>query len=160
MHYHTIAVRPIAGAPGAEIHGVDLAQGLSNEQFAEIQRAFHDYSVLFFRDQHLTPEEHLAFTERWGAINVNRPETGRKALYVNPGFTVRFDGWTEEASRPLLEHLYRHATRPEFTCRFYWQQGSLAFWDNRATWHYALNDYQGQRRLLHRLTVEGVPLGA
>jgi alpha-ketoglutarate-dependent taurine dioxygenase len=80
------------------------------------------------------------------------------ALYVNRAFTVQFDGWTEEESTPLLDYLYRHATRPEFTCRFRWQKGSLAFWDNRATWHYALNDYQGQRRLLHRITVEGVPL--
>jgi taurine dioxygenase len=283
MHYHTIEVRPIAGALGAEIHGIDLAQGPSQEQFAEIQSAFHAYGVNFFRKQHLTPEEHLAFAERWGAININRfftavdgypmiaevrkepdqknnigdgwhtdhsydavpalgsmlyarevpvsggdtmfanmslayetlsaglkqtlgdlkavhssrhvfgpnarylretdlkgrishpelatqdavhpviirhPDTGRRTLYVNPGFTVRFDGWTDEESRPLLDYLYRHAARPEFTCRFHWQQGSLAFWDNRATWHYALNDYQGQRRLLHRITVEGVPIGA
>jgi taurine dioxygenase len=283
MHYHTIEVRPIAGALGAEIHGIDLAQGPSQEQFAEIQSAFHAYGVIFFRKQHLTPEEHLAFAERWGAININRfftavdgypmiaevrkepdqknnigggwhtdhsydavpalgsmlyarevpvsggdtmfanmslayetlsaglkqtlgdlkavhssrhvfgpnarylretdlkgrishpelatqdavhpviirhPDTGRRTLYVNPGFTVRFDGWTDEESRPLLDYLYRHAARPEFTCRFHWQQGSLAFWDNRATWHYALNDYQGQRRLLHRITVEGVPIGA
>ncbi len=279
-----IEVRPISGALGAEIHGVDLAQALDDAQFAEIRQAFHDFGVIFFRDQTLTPEQHLAFARRWGDINVNRffaavegypliaqvlkepdqkknigggwhtdhsydlapalgsilyarevpptggdtqfasmylayetlseglkatleglravhssrhvfgpkaaryqdpandltsrignperatqdavhpvvirhPETGRQALYVNPGFTLRFDGWTDKESAPLLQYLYQHATRPEHTCRFQWRQGSIAFWDNRATWHYALNDYHGHRRLMHRITIEGVPLG-
>ena len=91
-------------------------------------------------------------------VVIIHPESGRKALYVNPAFTVQFEGWTPEESRPLLEALYRHAVRPEFTCRFRWQPGSIAFWDNRCTWHYASNDYQGQRRLLHRITVGGVAL--
>jgi taurine dioxygenase len=75
-----------------------------------------------------------------------------------PNFTVRIDGWTEEKSAALLSYLYKHAARPEFSVRFRWQPGSLAFWDNRATWHYALNDYAGQRRLLHRITIQGTPL--
>jgi taurine dioxygenase len=54
--------------------------------------------------------------------------------------------------------LYRHATRPEFTIRFHWREGSLAFWDNRSTWHFAVNDYHGERRLLHRITIKGVRL--
>jgi len=61
-------------------------------------------------------------------------------------------------SKKLLKHLYRHATRPEFTCRFRWGEGSIAFWDNRATWHYAANDYHGERRLMHRITVSGCAL--
>ena len=83
------------------------------------------------------------------------PETGRKALFVNHVFTQRFKGWTEEESKPLLDYLYAHAVRPEFTCRFRWQKGSVAFWDNRCTQHYALDDYAGQRREMHRVTVCG-----
>ena len=83
------------------------------------------------------------------------PETGRKALYVNVAHTVRFDGMTEEESAPLLDYLFRHQVRPEFTCRFRWQPGSLAFWDNRAALHNPVNDYHGHRRLLHRITLAG-----
>ena len=79
---------------------------------------------------------------------------------MNPAFTVGIAGWTREESAPLLGFLYRHAARPEFTYRFHWEAGSIAFWDNRSTWHYALNDYHGQRRLMHRITIEGVPLAA
>ena len=275
-------VRPTSGALGAEVLGIDLAQPLDDDAAAEIRRAFRDHGVIFFRDQRLTPEQHLAFAERMGPININRffksvpnhpeiaevrkepaqttnigggwhtdhsydqipalgsillarevpprggdtlfacmaqaydalsdglkqtlqglravhssrhvfgvaayqadperqqrfvnpeaasqdavhpvvirhPETGRPTLYVNPGFTLRFEGWTEEESRPLLEFLYRHAARPEFQTRFKWAEGSIAFWDNRATWHYALNDYQGERRLMHRITLDGVPVEA
>ena len=278
--YQTIEVRPLSSALGAEIAGVDLGVGPDEAQFAEIRRAYHEFGVIFFRHQQLSPEQHIAFAGRWGAINVNRfftpvegypmiaevskepeqkdniggdwhtdhsydgapamgsilyahevpevggdtlfasmymafetlsgglkatledlsawhssrhafgeesrraagdtvgrignselatqdalhpvvirhPETGRKALYVNPGFTVRFDGWSEAESAPLLAYLYDHAARPEHTCRFRWRKGSIAFWDNRATWHRALNDYPGQCRLMHRITIEGVAL--
>jgi taurine dioxygenase len=274
----TISVFPLAPALGAEIGGVDLSQPLGAAAFATLRQAFHAHGVIFFRDQNLTPEQHMAFARRWGDINVNRffpavdgypmiaevrkepdqarniggvwhadhsyddapalgsalyarevpevggdtvfasmyaaydslsdglkatleglnavhssrhsfgpstesenydgrfrnaelavqdavhpvvirhPETGRRALYVNPEFTVRIDGWTPEESKGLLDTLYRHASRPEHTVRFRWRPGSMAFWDNRCTWHYALNDYPGQRRLMHRITVEGVPL--
>ena len=83
------------------------------------------------------------------------PETGRKALYVNLGHTVRFSGMTEEESAPLLDILFRHQVRPEFTCRFAWQPGSIAFWDNRCTQHNPVNDYHGYRRLMHRITLAG-----
>jgi taurine dioxygenase len=280
MTYDHIRVARLSTALGAEIGGVDLSEPLSEPAVAEIRHAVGEHGVIFFRDQELTPEQHLAFARHFGGIDINRffaavpgypliaevrkepeqrrnigngwhtdhsydlapakgsmlyarevpatggdtlfasmyaaydslsdglkatleglkalhssrhvfgaeanarrgdlagrignpelatqdavhpvvirhPETGRKALYVNPGFTVRFDGWTEEESRPLLEYLYRHAVRPEFTIRFHWREGSLAFWDNRSTWHFAVNDYHGERRLLHRITVEGVPL--
>lgn len=273
-----LTVRRMTGGCGAEVLGVNLAE-LSNSDWQGVRDAYREHGVIFFRDQHLTPEDHIAFARRWGPIDINRffkadgdypeiaevskepdqklnigggwhtdhsydeipamgsilvarelpafggdtlfasmyaayealsdglkeslarlravhssrhvfganagykatdledrfgnedqvgdavhpvvishPESGRKALYVNPGFTLHFEGWTVEESRPLLEYLYRHASRPEFTCRFQWQQGSVAFWDNRCTWHYALNDYPGQRRLMHRITVGGVAL--
>ena len=279
MLSNTIRVQPVAGAVGAEILGVDLSEPLDEAAVGQIRATLFDRGVVFFRDQHITPEQHIAFAERFAPINVNRffahaegypaiaevrkepgqkknigggwhtdhsydhvpalgsillarelpplggdtmfasmyaaydalsdglkqtleglravhssehvfgttakreqqedgrlrnahlatqnavhpvvirhPGSGREALYVNPGFTLRFDGWTEEESRPLLDYLYRHAARPEFQCRFRWEEGSIAFWDNRATWHYALNDYQGERRLLHRITLEGQPL--
>jgi taurine dioxygenase len=83
------------------------------------------------------------------------PETGRKALYVNVAHTARFDGWTEEESRPLLQLLFQHQVRPELTCRFRWRVGSLALWDNRCTQHNPVNDYHGSTRVMHRITLEG-----
>ncbi|MBV9248519.1 MAG: TauD/TfdA family dioxygenase [Acetobacteraceae bacterium] len=82
------------------------------------------------------------------------PETGRKALYIG-GHVQRFEGMTDEESEPLIEFLKRHSTRPEFTCRFRWQTGSLAFWDNRCTQHFAINDYPSETRIMHRITVAG-----
>ena len=83
------------------------------------------------------------------------PETGKKALYVNVGHTVRFAGMTEIESAPILGYLYQHLTRPEFTCRFTWQPGSIAFWDNRCAQHNPVNDYHGYRRVMHRITLAG-----
>jgi taurine dioxygenase len=83
------------------------------------------------------------------------PETGRKALYVNVGHTERFRGWSDEESQPLLDYLFAHQVRPEFTCRFRWQPGSLAFWDNRCAQHNPVNDYHGHRRVMHRVTLAG-----
>ncbi len=83
------------------------------------------------------------------------PETGRKGLYVNRGHTVRFAGMTEDESRPILEFLYQHQISPEFTCRFSWQVGSIAFWDNRCAQHNPVNDYHGHRRVMHRITLAG-----
>ena len=83
------------------------------------------------------------------------PITKRKALFVNPVYTQRFDGMTEDESKPLLSYLFAHATKPEFTCRLQWEVGTLALWDNRCVLHLAINDYDGSRRLLHRTTVAG-----
>ena len=274
-----IEARPTSGAVGIEILGIDLSRGLDDSAVDELRTAFNEYGVIFFRDQTISPEQHIAFAERFGTININRffraasgypqiaevlkepnqktnigggwhtdhsydqipalgsillarevpqrggdtlfasmslaydalsdglkgtleqlralhssrhvfgaasqyvkdsgdrlgntdkatqdarhpviirhPETGRKTLYVNPAFTLQFEGWTVEESKPLLDFLYAHASRPEFQTRFVWREGSIAFWDNRATWHFAVNDYHGERRLMHRITLEGVPL--
>jgi len=83
------------------------------------------------------------------------PETGRKSLYVNFGHTARFAGMTEDESKPLLDWLFQHQIRPEFTLRFSWEEGSLALWDNRCMLHNPINDYHGFRRLLHRVTLKG-----
>ncbi len=287
MPYQSISVQPIAGALGAEVSGVNLAEPLRNSVAAELRRAFVEHLVLFFRGQRLTPEQHLAASRLFGpivrmpyvkhmdeypdiiavlkeadernistfgnawhsdfsfleepplgsilyarevpshggdtlfanmyeaydalspgmkrmlgglramhsgrpygtggvpndlktsrSIQIERgnaeaerevaqpvvrvhPESGRKALYVNAIYTVRFENMTEGESRPLLDYLYEHCTRPEFTCRFRWETGSLAIWDNRCTLHYAVNDYDGSRRLMHRTTVAGErPVGA
>jgi len=279
----TVRVKPFSTALGAEIEGVDLSRPLADDDFARIRQAFLDHGVIFFHDQHLSPEQHIAFAQRWAPIDINRffkavpghpeiaevrkepeqtsnigggwhtdhsydeapamgsillarevppsggdtlfasmsralealspglqrmleglravhssrhvfgeksgyaavgdtgdrignraaatqdvvhpvvirhPDTGRRTLYVNPAFTLRFEGWTAAESEPLLRMLYQHAARPEFSCRFTWRDGSMAFWDNRATWHYALNDYHGHRRVMHRITVQGSPIPA
>ena len=278
--YSRIGVKPIAGALGAEIEGVDLARDLDNHTFAEIHQALLDHLVIFFRDQTLTPDQHKNFGKRFGTLNVHpyapalaghpevmtifkekddkanfgggwhsdmtfleepalgsilyarevpphggdtlfanmylayeslshglkktlsglkavhsanrqygiegseaaqlneqrsmkpkisadakkevlhpvvrtHPDTGRKALYVNRAFTERFEGWTKRESRPLLHYLCDHAVQMEYTCRFRWTKDALAFWDNRAAQHYALNDYHGFRRVMHRVTVNG-----
>jgi taurine dioxygenase len=83
------------------------------------------------------------------------PETGRKALYVNFSHTVHFKGMTREETLPILEHLTQHAVQPAFQCRIRWNKGDLVFWDNRCTQHLAVNDYDGQRRRMHRVTLKG-----
>jgi len=83
------------------------------------------------------------------------PETGRKALYCSDAHTMHIEGMTLEESQPILRYLYRQQQRPEFSCRFQWTPGALAFWDNRAAQHNALNDYHGHRRVMHRVTLTG-----
>jgi taurine dioxygenase len=85
------------------------------------------------------------------------PENGREYLFVNRAYAIRFDGMTERESAPLLDFLMEHGHRPEFTCRFRWQQGSVAFWDNRATKHLAINDAGPYRRLMRRVQIAGEP---
>ena len=83
------------------------------------------------------------------------PETGKKSLYFNIAHTDRFDGWTPEESAPLLQYLFEHQVKAEFTCRFKWDVGSIAFWDNRAALHNPINDYHGFKRSMHRITLAG-----
>jgi taurine dioxygenase len=275
MRNTSLDIRPIAGALGAEIFGVDLAGELSDATIADIRRALLDNLVIFFRDQDLPLDRYLAFAKRFGepqeypfvkglegypeiiavaklehetvnfggvwhsdttylprppmatllvarelppyggdtlfanqylayetlsagmrrfldgaagvsnsakadvtrtredrlktdgsararenliaehpAVRVH-PETGRRALYVNTAHTTRFADMTEEESAPILDFLFRHQIRPEFTCRFRWQPGSVAFWDNRCAQHNPVNDYHGFRRVMHRITLAG-----
>jgi len=282
--YQSIEVRPAAGSLGADVCGVDLARPLRNSTADELRRALVEYLVLFFRDQNLTPDQHLDFSRLFGSLlrvpyvkhmdeypdiiavlkeaderNIStfgnawhsdfsfleappmgsalyakevpshggdtlwanmydayeglsdgmkrlldplramhsgrpygvahapkgvrtsrsiaierdnreadrevaqpvvvvHPSSRRKALFVNAIYATRFEHMTEAESRPLLEFLFQHCIRPEFTCRFRWKPGSLAIWDNRCTLHYAVNDYDGSRRLMHRTTIAGEPL--
>lgn len=91
-------------------------------------------------------------------VVITHPQSGKKALYVNPAFTVGIVGMAPEESLALLGRLYAHAVQPRFVHRFQWRPGSMAIWDNRCTWHQALNDYQGHYRLMHRITLDGGPL--
>lgn len=278
-------IRPVSPSLGAEVFGLDLGTA-DDATFAAVERAFAEHSVLFFRDQRLSPEQQVALTARLGpvlrvpfikhldehpdiiavlkeadekristfggtwhsdfsfleeppaatllyalelppvggdtlwasqylayealsdgmrrlieplravqtgwphgtkgpapSVRVSRsvqmvrndpaadrevvhpvvrvhPVTGRKVLFVNPVYTQRFEGMTAEESKPILEYLYQHCVKPEFTCRLRWSEGTLALWDNRCTLHLAINDYDGHRRLLHRTTVGGErPMG-
>ena len=82
------------------------------------------------------------------------PETGRKSLFLS-SHTAKIVGMTDEESAPILSFLRQHSVRPEFTCRFRWEPGSFAIWDDRCTQHFAINDYNGQRRRMHRITIRG-----
>jgi taurine dioxygenase len=274
-NYRHIEVKPIAGALGAEIAGVDMSKELDDEVVGEIRHAYLEHLVIFLRDQKVTPQQQLAFAKRFGApieypqlkglsespmitpviklehernnfggiwhsdttyleippmgsmllareippyggdtmfanqylayeqlsdgfkktleglvgvsssakadvsktredalkqagsgatprqleaehpIVRTHPETGRKALYTSVAHTARIKGWTEQESLPLLEFLWNHQTKPEFTCRFQWKVGSLGFWDNRCAMHNPINDYHGFRRVMHRITLAG-----
>jgi len=270
-------VRPISGALGAEIFGVNLAGELDDKTIADIRQALLDHCVIFFRDQALEPEQHKALARRFGNIFIHpnllgsardpeiieivrnphdasvvgeewhsdttmmreppmgailhgieippyggdtlfanqylayeslsptvkrlleglrgihsdrkvagpqagrnatrstkvredatwqetvnmhpvvstHAETGRKALFVNHSYTIGIEGMTERESRPLLDFLLEQGHRPEFTCRFRWQPGSVAFWDNRCTKHLAMNDTGPFRRVMRRVQLAG-----
>ena len=279
--YKRIAVKPIAGALGAEIEGVNIAAGVDQETQDEIYRAWLENNVIFFRNQSIAPKQQIDFAKQFGKIHLHlfnkamddhpeitevlktpemrsnaggrwhsdqmytpkpakatmlysrempegrgdtmfsnmylayeslsecmkasliglraihngdsrnhpsgktraervqdgtihmpqinpgksqtisshpvvrtHPETGRKLLYIG-GHTERFDGWTEEESQQLLDFLKTHATRPEFTCRFQWTLNAMAMWDNRCCQHFAINDYDGYQRRMHKIMVKG-----
>ena len=98
-----------------------------------------------------------------GAVHpvvVRHPQTGRKLIYVNPSFTIRFDGQTREESLPLLQKLFAEAMNPAHHARVVWREGTVTIWDNRTTWHNAMNDYQGHAREMHRITLSGEALAA
>lgn len=102
----------------------------------------------------------LAVQDALHPVVIVHPLSGRKGLYVNPVFTTRIDGLSQAESDGLLAILFQHCNRPEFQCRVRWRAGDITMWDNRATWHKAVNDYHGHRRYMHRVTLEGCALQA
>lgn len=141
--FTTIEVRELAPALGAEILGVDLSKPLEAGQFDEIRHAFYRYGVIFFRPVDGHPEIAEVRKEAHQTTTIGR---------------IWHTDHSYDDAPAMGSRLYAHATQPEFVCRFSWRKGSMAFSDNRATWHYAVNDDAGRRRLVHRITIEGVPL--
>ena len=129
----------------------DMACGEYGEgKMSSVEDIFNEIKT---NNQIRNPE--LATQDAIHPVIITHPESGKKALYVNPSFTIGIEGWSKEESRALLDFLYSQAVSEENITRFKWKKDSIAFWDNRCTWHYALNDYPGKRRLMHRITVEG-----
>ena len=128
---------------------VDTLTGISSSAKADVSKSREDRVA-----DSPTARAHEVFEAEHPVVRTH-PETGRRSLYINPGHTVRFKGWTEEESAPLLDYLHRHQVRPEFTCRFQWRPGSISLWDNRAALHFPVNDYHGYRRVMHRITLQG-----
>jgi taurine dioxygenase len=128
---------------------LDGLDAVNSSALADVSKTREDR----IRD-HGSAEEEQHFLATHPAVRTH-PETGRKALYVNPAHTASFAGMTEAESRPLLEFLFHHSTRAEFTCRFQWEPGSLALWDNRCAMHNPVNDYHGFTRRMHRVTLAG-----
>ena len=172
---------------GAEIRSLDLSQTLDSSTVAKLKGLYAAYEALpnerkrqllkmkahhssrhSFGTKEAIPQElRRKFRNRDKAtqdavhpVVIRHPLSGRPALYVNSDFTHRFDGMTVEESQPLLDELYEHSVKPQFVHCFRWEKGSIAFWDNRATMHFAINDYHGQARVTHRITLEGEPLQA
>ena len=131
-----------------------LSEGM--KAFAGKLRTVSTYDSQKKRPAAMTPTALERVVEAEHPLVRTHPETGRKSLYLcHRGITRRIATMTEEESRPLLDYLLAHATRPEHTCRFRWQVGSLAVWDNRRVLHYPVNDYYGYRRVMHRITIQG-----
>ncbi len=124
----------------------------SSEKFYSGGRARQMQNLSGMKGNYL--EESTALEARHPVVRTH-PETGRKGLFVNVAHTVRFEDMTAEESAPLIAFLCEHAVRPEFICRLRWRPGTLAIWDNRCTQHFAVNDYPGKRRRMHRVTIEG-----
>jgi taurine dioxygenase len=143
-------------------------QSLAYESLSEVMRGLLDgltgISNSAKADVSKTREDRIKSDGKSGAAQEYRaehpvvrthPETGRKALYVNVAHTTGIVGMRDEESAPLLNFLFQHQIKPEFTCRFVWDRDAIAFWDNRCTQHNPVNDYHGHRRVMHRITLRG-----
>ncbi|MGI9645850.1 MAG: TauD/TfdA dioxygenase family protein [Ilumatobacteraceae bacterium] len=180
--WHTDHSYDEAPALGSILVARELPASGGNTKFANLNHAFEALSPGFqtmleslravHSNRHIYGEggfyrttdlsEQLGGVDRVGdathPVVIRHPDSGRKVLYVNPAHTIGIEGWNAAESRALLRFLYKHVDQSEFTCDFEWEPGSVAFWDNRSTWHNAANDYAGERRLMHRITLAGSAL--
>lgn len=151
-------------------------------QFANMSAAYNDLSdglkqslsslVALHSNEHLYGEggyfsgtdledklaEHIEMNHAKHPVIITHPQSQKKVLYVNRAHTIGIEGWKTEEAFALLNYLYEHGSKEEYTCEFNWLPGSVAVWDNRTTWHYANNDYYGERRTMHRITIAGQAL--
>ena len=136
----------------------DLSPGLQAQ--LETMRAVHDNTRVITNMSKLPQYANASIktTRATHPAVIRHPLTGRKSLFVNRGYTTQFEDWSIEDSAPLLQHLFQHCERPEYQIRLKWQVGTVAFWDNLQVLHYAVNDYHGERRLMQRTSVAGMPL--
>ncbi len=131
---------------------------LSDEmkRFCEGLTAVHDIARVFAKRLNKAPEDlHEEYPPMRHPVIRTHPETGKRVIYVNTAFTSRIEGLSAKESRWLLEHLYATASDVEVQCRFRWEKGSIAFWDNRTTQHFAVSDYFPERRVMERVTIAG-----
>ena len=137
--------------------------GLKDEVKARIDGAVAVHDFAHFRERMrkrgLTEAQIEALNEKYPTVEHpvvrTHPETGRKAIYVNAAFTQHIVGMEKAESDALLAHLYAQAAIPEYQCRFRWEKNAIAFWDNRASQHYAVSDYFPAVRRMERVTVIG-----
>lgn len=156
---------PAFGGDTLWVSGIAAFEGLSKplQGLLEGLTATHDFTKSFPLERFGSTPEDLA---RWEQTRKNNPPlshpvirthpvNGRKALFVNEGFTTRINELSDLESEAILKLLFAHATRPEYTIRWRWQENDVAFWDNRVTQHYAVDDYRPNRRVMHRATILG-----
>ena len=162
-------ILPPSGGDTLFSHMGAAYDALSDELKAAIENlsAFHTADHVYQEggiyaqtDQGADLRGHDVRTGATHPVVIRHPQTGRRLLYVNPGFTIHFAGQTRAQSLPLLQQLWAEAMNPAHQCRVEWQPGTVTIWDNRTTWHNALNDYHGHARELHRITLTGEPLAA
>lgn len=167
---HAIEVPPVGGDTAfASMHAAYMGLSPKMQEFLSGLTAHHGSAHAFGaaavagtegKDTGRYQNSEAATQDAIHPVVIRHPLSGKPCLFVNPAFTTRIVGFSDTESDGLLRMLYAHAARPEFQARVRWQAGDVTMWDNRATWHVAINDYHGHRRLMHRVTVEGVALEA
>ncbi|MEZ5743316.1 MAG: TauD/TfdA family dioxygenase [Sphingomonadaceae bacterium] len=144
-----LAYRMLSPAMQAMLRPLKVRMSARNNAFT--QERVSGKALAFSSDE----AREAAFTGNAHPLVRKHPETGELSLYVDEVYAVGIDGMSEEESWPLIDHLCQHITQHAFTCRLRWEPGMVAMWDNRAALHLAANDYDGFRREMYRVTMEG-----